>query len=131
MLAAHPRFGAGAGVVQEVARELAVAVAVAMLLTVFFPDQHQGDAAPAELGRNPLPVRHRPLFGQLGSLKQQRLDRLLAHPGNIGVADSSRRGAGQVIAHRRFRHADRLRDLPLRIAQLVGQPQKFFHSSHV
>jgi hypothetical protein len=131
MLAPHPRFGAGAGVIQEVAPKLAVAVAVAMLLAVFFPDQHQGHTAPAELGRNPLPVRHRPLFGQLGPLEQQRLDRLLAHPGNIGVAKPGGLGTRQVIAHRRLRHADRQRDLPFRIAQLVGQPQKFFHSSHV
>ena len=117
--------------VQEVAPELAVAVAVAVLLAVFFPDQHQGHAALAKLGRDPLPVRHRPLLGQFGPLKQQRLDRLLAHPGNIGVAKPGRRGTRQVIAHRRLRHADRQRDLPLRIAQLVGQPQKFLHSSHV
>jgi hypothetical protein len=127
MLAPHPRFGAG--VVQEVAPELAVAVAVPVLLAVFFPDQHQGHAALAKLGR--LPVRHRPLLGQFSPLKQQRLDRLLAHPGDIGVAKPSSFATRQVIAHRRFRHADRLRDLPLRIAQLVGQPQKFFHSSHV
>src|SRR5688572_29600082 len=63
MLAPHPGFGAGAGVVQEGAPELAVAVAVAILLAVFFPDQHQGHTAPAKLSRNPLPVRHRPLFG--------------------------------------------------------------------
>jgi len=50
MLAPHPGVGAGAGVVQEVAPELAVAVAVPMLLAVLFPDQHQGDAAPAEFG---------------------------------------------------------------------------------
>jgi hypothetical protein len=129
MLPPHPRFGAG--VVQEVAPELAVAVAVPMLLTVFFPDQHQGHAAPAKLGRDPLPVRHRPLLGQFSPLKQQRFHRLLAHPGNIGVAKPGRRGSSQVIAYRRLRHADRLRDLPFRIAQLVGQPQKFFHSSHV
>ena len=111
--------------------ELAVAVAVPVLLAVFFPDQHQGHTALAKLGRDPLPVRHWPLFGQFGPLKQQRLHRLLAHPGDIGVAKPGGLGTRQVIVHRRLRHADRLRDLPLGIAQLVGQPQKFFHSSHV
>jgi hypothetical protein len=131
MLPPHPGFRAGADVVQKVPPELAVAVAVPVLLAVFFPDQHQGHTALAKLGRDPLPVRHWPRLGQFGPLKQPRLHRLLAHPGNIGVAKSSRRSSSQVIAHRRLRHADRQRDLPLRIAEFVGQPQKFFHSSHV
>src|SRR5690348_12070519 len=37
MLPPHPRLGAGTGVIQEVAPELAVTVAVPMLLTVLFP----------------------------------------------------------------------------------------------
>jgi hypothetical protein len=113
------------------APELAVAVAVPVLLAVFFPDQHQGHAALAKLGPDPLPVRHRPLLGPFGPLKQPRLDRLLVQLGDVGVAQPGGLGARQIGAHRRLRHADRLRDLPLRIAQLVGQPQKFLHSSHV
>jgi hypothetical protein len=92
---------------QEVAPELAVAVAIAMLLAVFLPHQHQGHARLAKLDGDPLPVRHWPCLRQRGPPKQQSLHLIIAHLGDVGVADPGTLGALKVIAHRRLRHSDR------------------------
>jgi hypothetical protein len=131
VLAPQARLGGRLGVLQEVAAELAVAVTVRILAPILFPQQHQGDAAPGQFGRHGVPVRSRPGGWQLGPLEQQRFQRLFAHFGHVGVAHPSARRSRQIVAHRRLRHSDRLRDLAVRVAQLVGQPQKFLHASHV
>ena len=114
-----------------VSAKLAITVAVRVPVTVFLPYQLQRHRGLAQLRRDLCPVGHGAQNRGLGALEQQSLDLRLPHPGNIGVAHASLAGPRQIFAHRRPAHPDRLLNLPVGVAQLMGQSQNFFHTSHV
>ena len=111
--------------------ELAVAVTVRVLVPIFLPHQLQRHRGLAHVRRDRRPVGLRPRWRQLGLLEQQRLDLRLAFVGDVLVAHAGRFGPRQIIAHRGAAQPHRLCDLPQRVAQFVGQPQNFLHTSHV
>jgi len=114
-----------------VTRRLSAAVVqdIAGLIDVY--KVYPQDKDRAQLRRDLCPVGHGAQNRGLGALEQQRLDLRLPHPGNIGVAHASLAGPRQIFANRRPAHPDRLLNLPVGVAQLMGQSQNFFHTSHV
>ena len=90
----HPRFGRSKMQMLPIAPpELAVAVAIRMLIPVLLPHQQQRHRGLAQLRGHRRPVRLRPRRRRLGLREQQRLDLRLAFAGDVLVAHTGSFGA--------------------------------------
>ena len=93
-----------------------IAVAVGLARPVLLPQQHQGDARPAQLAMQRRPVRLglAPGAGRdAGADEQQRLERGIAQRRRQRPDQAGRRRVPHVVAHRAARHHRAARDRPV------------------
>ena len=110
--------------------ELAVAIAVRVLIPVFLPQQLQRYRRLTQIRRNRRPVRLGARSRGIRALEQQRLDLRFTLIGDVLVTHTGRFGARQILPHRGAAQPHRL-PAAAGPAQFVGQPQYLFHASHV
>ena len=113
--------------------EARIAVALGIAHPMLLPQQHEGDARPAQLAMDGQPIRLglAPRAGRAaGAGEQQRFQRRFAERRRQRPAEPGRRSARQVVTHGAARYTRAARDRPVAGAALMLQAENLSDTTH-